>query len=365
MLQRSGKHLADCRTALLVRGRVLTIARGGLLRAVAAAFALSALTAHATDITGSGSTFVYPILSKWAAAYHSKTGAKVNYQAIGSGGGITQIKSGMVTFGATDKPLSPDELKQSGLAQFPLVVGGVVPVVNIDAARVGEMKFTGALLADIYLGKITKWNDAAIAELNPGISLPDQSITVVHRADGSGTTFNWVNYLSKSSEEWKAKVGEGTMVKWPLGVGGQGNEGVAARVNYVKGAIGYVEMSYAMKNKMKYAQVRNKAGAFVEPNASSFQAAAASAEWKADDFYEVITDAPGKNSWPIAASTFVLVPKEPKNAAASKEALSFFKWALENGQADAQKLDYVPLPAPLVQQIEAYWAKNIKQANMP
>lgn len=327
---------------------------------VAAGIVLSSIPAHAADFMGAGSTFVFPVLSKWAASYHDKTGAKVNYQAIGSGAGIAQIKSGAVTFGATDKPLSPEELKASGLVQFPVVVGGVVPVVNIDAAKVGEMKFTGALLADIYLGKVTKWNDPAIAELNPGITLPDQGITVVHRADSSGTTFNWANYLSKSSEEWKTKVGEGTMVKWPLGVGGRGNEGVATQVNYTKGAIGYVELSYALKSKMKYAEVKNKAGIFVGPSAASFQAAAASAEWKGEDFYEVITDAPGKDSWPITASTFVLMQKEPKNAAASKEALNFFKWALENGQADAQKLDYVPLPAPLVQQIQAYLAKSIK-----
>lgn len=352
MLQKSEERLANEHAGSRTVGRSL--------RPAAAMLALSAMSAHAADIIGSGSTFVFPILSKWAASYHDKTGAKVNYQPIGSGAGITQVKSGMVTFGATDKPLPPDELKQSGLAQFPVVVGGVVPVVNIDAVKVGELKFTGALLADIYLGKVTKWNDPAIAELNPGVTLPNQGIAVVHRLDSSGTTFNWVNYLSKSSQEWKTKVGEGTMVKWPLGVGGKGNEGIATQVNYTKGAIGYVELSYALKNKMKYAQMKNKAGVFVDPSATSFQAAAASAEWKADDFYEVITDAPGKDSWPITASTFALMHKEPKNPAASKEALSFFKWALENGQKEASSLDYVPLPETLVKQIEDYWTASFK-----
>ncbi|MET3375441.1 phosphate transport system substrate-binding protein [Variovorax boronicumulans] len=334
--------------------------RSIILRASATAFVFAAAGAQAADVLGAGSTFVYPILSKWAATYYDNTGARVNYQSIGSGGGIAQIKAGMVTFGASDKPLSPEELAKSGLAQFPLVVGGVVPVVNVDVASAAPLKFTGPVLADIYLGKVTKWNDPAIAALNPGVALPDQKITVVRRSDSSGTTFNWVNYLSKASEEWKTKVGNDTMVQWPVGVAGKGNEGVATYVNATKGAIGYVELSYAVKHKMKYAQVKNKAGVFVDPNAVSFQAAAASAEWKADDFYEIITDAPGKDAWPIAASTFVLMYKTPKNPAASKEALSFFKWALESGQADAQKFDYVPLPNALVQQIEAYWVKQIK-----
>lgn len=333
---------------------------GAFLRTSALALALASPVAYAADVLGAGSTFVFPILSKWAATYHDKTGARVNYQSIGSAGGIAQIKSGLVTFGASDKPLSPEELAKLGLAQFPLVVGGVVPVVNLDVAVSEPLKFTGAVLADIYLGKVTQWNDPSIAALNPGVALPVQKITVVHRADGSGTTFNWVNYLSKSSEEWKSKVGDDTTVQWPVGMAGKGNEGVANYVNSTKGAIGYVELSYAVKHKMKYALVKNKAGAFVTPNAASFQAAAASADWKADDFYEIITDAPGKDAWPIAASTFVLMYKTPKNAAASKEALSFFKWALESGQADAQKFDYVPLPANLVQQIQAYWTQRIQ-----
>lgn len=323
-----------------------------------AALAFGAQGAFAADPLGAGSTFVFPILSKWAASYYEKTGSRVNYQSIGSAGGISQIKAGMVTFGATDKPLPPDELGKLGLMQFPLVVGGVVPVVNLDLPPGTRLKFTGALLADIYLGKITQWNDPAIAALNAGIPLPAQSITVVRRSDGSGTTFNWVNYLSKSSEDWKTKVGEDTTVKWPVGKAGKGNEGVATYVTATKGAVGYVELSYALKHKMSYALVKNKAGEYVEPSAASFQAAAASADWKAEHFYEIITDAPGKDAWPIAASTFVLMHRTPKDAAASKEALKFFNWALESGQADAQKFDYVPLPASLVKQIQAYWTKQ-------
>lgn len=316
--------------------------------------------AHAAEITGAGSTFVYPILSKWSASYNAKTATRVNYQSIGSGGGIAQIKAGTVTFGASDKPLPPEELQAAGLAQFPVVIGGVVPVVNLEGTRPGDMRFTGPLLADIFLGKITKWNDPAIAALNPKMKLPDQRITVVHRSDGSGTTFNWVNYLSKVSDEWKTKVGEGTSVNWPTGVGGKGNEGVAAYVNQIKGSIGYVELAYALQNKMKYTEVKNKAGNFVDPSLESFQAAAAGADWSAPDFYEVITDAAGKDSWPITASVFVMMYKQPKDAAQSKEALAFFKWALEEGQADAKSLDYVSLPPSLVKKIEAYWAKNIK-----
>ncbi len=340
-------------TSLSKRFTVLTASLG-------LAAAMLAPSVHAADITGAGSTFVYPILSKWSASYNAKTGSKVNYQSIGSGGGIAQIKAATVTFGASDKPLSPDELQAAGLAQFPIVIGGVVPVVNLEDAKAGDMRFTGPLLADIYLGKVTKWNDPAIAALNPKMKLPDQKITVVHRSDGSGTTFNWVNYLSKVSDEWKTKIGEGTSVNWPAGVGGKGNEGVAAYVNQIKGSIGYVELAYALQNKMKYTEVKNKAGNFVDPTLETFQAAASSADWTTPDFYEVITDAPGKDSWPITASVFVMMYKQPKDAAQSKEALDFFKWALEQGQADAKSLDYVSLPPALVKQIQAYWAKNIK-----
>jgi len=330
------------------------------VRVAVAAFAWCGSVAHAVDLTGSGSTFVFPILWKWAASYHDKTGAKVNYESIGSGAGIAQIKAGAVTFGASDKPLAPAELSNAGLAQFPLVVGGIVPVVNVDVAKPGQMRFTGAVLADIYLGRITKWNDPEIAALNPDITLPARNIAVIHRSDASGTTFNFANFLSKSSDEWKSKVGADTLVRWPVGVGGTGSEGVANYVSYMPGAIGYVELSYAVRHKMKYALVKNKAGNFVEPSPASFQAAAASADWEAGDFYEVIADAPGEQSWPIAATTFVLMRKNPTNAAASREALSFFKWSLESGQPDARKLDYVPLPDALVQKIESYWTTNIK-----
>lgn len=329
--------------------------------ALSCAVLLSANAVHAGEITGAGSTFVYPILSKWSATYSSKTDSRVNYQSIGSGGGIAQIKAATVTFGASDKPLAPSELQEAGLAQFPVVIGGVVPVVNVEGVQPGQIKFTGPLLADIFLGKVTKWNDPAITAINSGLKLPDQKITIVHRSDGSGTTFNWVNYLSKVSDEWKTKIGEGTSVNWPAGVGGKGNEGVAAYVNQIKGSIGYVELAYATQNKMSYAALKNKAGAFVQPNAESFQAAAAGADWtRQPDFYEVITDAEGKDSWPIAATVFVMMYKEPKDAARSKEALAFFKWSLEEGQSDAKSLDYIPLPAALVKQIEAYWAKTIK-----
>jgi phosphate transport system substrate-binding protein len=314
----------------------------------------------ATDITGAGSTFVYPVLSKWSTTYSGKTGNKVNYQSIGSGGGIAQIKAATVTFGASDKPLTPEELQAAGLAQFPVVIGGVVPVVNLEGIKAGQLKFTGPLLADIFLGKIIKWNDPAIVAINPGVKLPDSKLTVVHRSDGSGTTFNWVNYLSKVSGEWKSKVGEGTSVNWPSGIGGKGNEGVAAYVNQIKGSIGYVELAYATENKMTFAAMKNKNNEFVEPNEQSFQAAASQANWtEHPDFYEVITDAPGAGSWPIAASVFILMYKAPKDALQSKAAIDFFKWALEDGAPDAKSLNYIALPSALIKQIEAYWAKTI------
>jgi phosphate transport system substrate-binding protein len=329
--------------------------------ALGAAGVALAGSALAADITGAGSTFVYPILSQWSTDYNAKQGVKINYQSIGSGGGIAQIKAGTVDFGATDKPLPPDELAQSGLAQFPVVIGGVVPVVNIEGIEPGQLKLTGPVLADIFLGKIQKWSDPAVTALNPGLKLGDAAITVVHRSDGSGTTFNFVNYLSKVSEEWKSKVGEGTSVQWPAGVGGKGNEGVSAYVKQIKHSIGYVELAYALQNKMAYTSVKNSAGSFVEPSLESFQAAAASADWtKVKDFHLVITDAPGATSWPIAASVFVLMYKQPKDEARTKTALAFFKWALQNGQTQAKALDYVALPDPLVKQIEAYWARTIK-----
>ena len=320
-----------------------------------AAMALAGV-ARANDITGAGSTFVYPILSKWSADYSVKTGNKVNYQSIGSGGGIAQIKGATVDFGASDMPLKPADLQKLGLGQFPLVMGGIVPVVNIDGVQPGQMQFTGPVLADIYLGKITRWNDPAIAKLNPNVKLPDAAIGVVHRSDGSGTTFNWVNYLSKISPEWKDKVGEGTSVQWPVGLGGKGNEGVAAFVNQTKNSIGYVEYAYVVQNRMTYGLVENKAGKFVKPDAASFQAAAASAKWAdAIDFYLIMTDAPGEDAYPVAATVFILMYKQPKDAARTNTTMDFFKWALENGQPQANSLDYVPFPPDVVKQIETYW----------
>jgi phosphate transport system substrate-binding protein len=320
---------------------------------------LFAQPASATDITGSGSSFVYPVMLRWAAGYHAKTKVKVNYQAIGSGAGIQQVKAGQVAFGASDKPLTPEELKSADLMQFPLVIGGVVPVVNLDGIAPGQLKFTGELLADICLGKVANWNDPAVAALNPDVKLPNLKITVVHRLDASGTTFNFVNYLSKVNEEWKTKIGEGTMVKWPVGTGGSGNDGVARYVNYVKGSIGYIELAYALEHKMTYPMLKNKSGSFVGPTLESFEAAAASADWASPDFYELLTDAPGAQSWPITATTFALMSRKAR-APAQDEALRFFKWSLEQGKADARELNYVPLPDSLVRQIEAYWEQTGK-----
>jgi phosphate transport system substrate-binding protein len=329
--------------------------------ALAGLIVAGATSAQAADITGAGATFVYPVMSKWSADYSTATGNKINYQSIGSGGGIAQIKAGTVDFGSSDKPLDSKELSEAGLGQFPSVIGGVVPVVNIKGVAPGKVQFTGPLLADIFLGKITKWNDPQIVAVNAGVALPDALITVVHRSDGSGTTFNWVNYLSKVSPDWKTKIGEGTSVQWPVGVGGKGNEGVAAYVKQIPGSIGYVELAYALQNKMTYGAVQNAAGKFVQPSRESFQAAAASADWKnAKDFFLIITNAPGEGSWPIAATNFILMYKQPKDAARSKNALAFFKWALENGKTQAEALDFVPLPDELVKQIEAYWAAEIK-----
>lgn len=328
--------------------------------ALGLAAALVGANAQAADITGAGATFVYPVLSQWSADYNKATGHKINYQSIGSGGGIAQIKAATVDFGSSDAPLKPEDLAASGLGQFPAVIGGVVPVINVAGIE-GKLRFTGPLLADIFLGKVKTWNDPAIAAVNPGVTLPDNKITVVHRSDGSGTTFNWVNYLSKVSPEWKEKVGEGTAVKWPAGIGGKGNEGVAAYVKQIRNSIGYVELSYALQNKMTTAAVQNKAGNFIEPSLESFQAAAASADWaNAKDFYLVMTDAPGDQAWPIAATNFMLMYKQPKNPERSKLAKDFFTWVYANGGDQARKLDYVPLPPELVKQIETYWAAEFK-----
>lgn len=313
------------------------------------------------EVSGAGASFIFPLVSRWSADYNAATGARINYQSIGSGGGIAQIKAGTVDFGSSDKPLSSEDLAQANLAQFPSAIGGVVPVVNIDGLKPGTLRLSGPVLADIFLGRIRTWNDPAIVAANPGVSLPDGKITLVHRSDGSGTTFNFTNYLSKVSADWKGKVGEGTSVQWPDGVGGKGNEGVASYVKQIKGSIGYVELAYALQNAMPYASMQNAAGNWVQPNAESFAAAAASADWaSAKDFNLVITNAPGEQAWPITATNFMLMQKQPKDAKRNQDALAFFKWAFENGQAQASALHYVPLPAELVSRIEAYWATELK-----
>jgi phosphate transport system substrate-binding protein len=324
--------------------------------------ALIGANANAADsFTGAGSSFFLPIMSKWSSDYNKATGNKANYQSFGSGGGVAQIKAGTVDFGASDAPMKPADLKQFNLMQFPAVIGGVVPVVNLKGIAPGKIRFTGPLLADMYMGKVTAWNDPRIVANNPGVTLPATKITIVHRADGSGTTFNFVNYLSKVSPAWKSGVGEGTTVKWPLGIGGKGNEGVAAYVKQINGGLGYVELSYALQNKLTYAGMQNAAGNWVQPNAESFSAAAASADWaNAQDFYLVMTNAPGADSWPITATVFAIMQKAPKNPANSKAALAFFRWAYTSGDAQAKALDYVPLPDALVKQVEASWAANLK-----
>jgi phosphate transport system substrate-binding protein len=317
-------------------------------------------TAHA-GVTGAGSSFVYPVLSRWAADFKNAGGDEINYQSVGSGAGIAQIKAATVDFGATDKPLSPQELQASGLLQFPVVVGGIVPVMNVPGLRSGQLKLTGPVLAGIYAGQVKKWNDPVIARLNPGIRLPAMNISVVHRSDGSGTTFNFTHYLGQVSAGWQKAVGEGTTVNWPTGLGGKGNEGVAAYVKQIPGAIGYVEYAYALQNKIPFALVQNKAGRYVQPNAQTFSAAAATVDWaRAKDFYLLMTNAPGANAWPIAATTWVLMYKQPKNAANSAAARKFFNWSLTRGQKQALALDYVPLPATLVKRIQTYVGANIR-----
>jgi len=317
----------------------------------------------AATINGAGSTFVYPILAKWADTYRTKTGLGVNYQSIGSGGGIKQIKAKTVTFGASDKPLDIKELDEAGLVQFPIIMGGVVPVVNLKNVKPGELKLTGALLADIYLGKITVWNDAALAKLNPGVKLPAEKINVVSRADGSGTTYIFTHYLSKVSKEFKEKIGNNTSVEWKAGVGGKGNEGVASYVRQLNGSIGYVEYAYALQNKMTYAQLQNKAGKFVKPETESFQAAAASADWKASPgFNLMLTDQAGAKSWPITGATFILLHKKPVKTENAQEALKFFDWAYRQGDKMADALDYVPIPDSVVKLVEATWKKDVTDA---
>ncbi len=322
--------------------------------------------ASAVDITGAGATFPYPVYAKWAEAYKAKTGSCMNYQSIGSGGGIKQIKAKTVDFGASDAPLKLEELEKEGLVQFPAVMGGVVPVVNIAGIKPGGMRLTGKVLADIYLGKIKKWSDPAITEINQGLKLPDADITVVNRSDGSGTTFIFTNYLSKISTEWKDKVGSATSVSWPAptGAGGKGNEGVASFVQRLKNSIGYVEYAYAKQNKLTFTLLRNREGQFVAPDDKSFQAAAAGADWKnAPGFYEILTDEPGKASWPITGATFILMHKNQANAEKAKEVLKFFDWAYQDGDKLALALDYVPMPDAVVKLVQVEWKNKIKDAS--
>jgi len=311
----------------------------------------------AGETSGAGSTFVYPVMAKWTIAYAAQTDIKVNYEPVGSALGLKRIKDAVVDFGATDMPLKPEELNKLEMGQFPLVIGGVVPIVNIENVESGEIRFTGPLLADVYLGKITNWRDPAIQGINPRLKLPNLTITVVHRIDGSGTTFNWSNFLAKTSPEWRTKVGEGTVVEWPVGVGRKGNDGVASLVDVTPGSIGYIEYAWAFgKKDLAFGLVQNKAGNFVAPSRETFKAAASGADWiSQEDFFLIMTDAPGEQSYPIAATVFILMPKQPRSPERAAAALDFFKWALENGQTQAEALDYVPLPSTLVQRIKSYW----------
>lgn len=334
------------------------------LRSTLAAVAMVAVagTASAQDITGAGASFPAPVYSKWADAYNKATGARLNYQSIGSGGGIKQIKAKTVDFGASDAPLKDEELAKDGMVQFPTVIGGVVPVVNIKGITPGQIKMTGQVLGDIYLGKITKWNDAALVALNPGVPLPDAAIAPVRRADGSGTTFLFTNYLSKVNAEWKAKAGEGTAVNWPTGAGGKGNEGVSAFVQRLPNSIGYVEYAYAKQNKMSHVLLKNLDGNYVGPDEVNFKAAAAGAQWD-KSFYQVLTEQPGKDAWPITGATFILMYKsqdKPQNAA---NTLKFFDWAYASGDKLASDLEYVPLPDSVKALIRKQWADNIKDAS--
>jgi phosphate transport system substrate-binding protein len=329
-----------------------------------AAAALVMTTSFAADMTGAGATFPYPIYAKWAEGYKAATGNGLNYQSVGSGAGIKQIKAKTVDFGASDMPLKADELDKEGLMQFPAIMGGVVAVVNVDGVTPGQLKMTGPVLADIYMGKITKWNAAPIAALNPGVKLPDTEITVVHRADSSGTSFLWTDFLAKTSPAWKESIGSGTTVKWAVGVGGKGNEGVAANVQRIKGSIGYVEWAYAKKNKLAHTQLRNKEGVDLQPSDDVFKAAAANAEWnKTPGFGVVLTDGAGKQSWPVTGVSYILMHKEQADANKGKEVVKFFDWAFKNGAPAAAELDYVPMPASVVKQVQDAWKANLKDAS--
>jgi len=334
------------------------------LLAAAAVFVVSAESVSAAEITGAGATFPYPIYAKWAEAYKAASGVALNYQSIGSGGGIKQIKAKTVDFGASDKPLDVKELDEAGLIQWPQVMGGVVPVVNIQGVKPGELKLDGPVLANIYLGVITKWNDPAIVKLNPGVKLPDQSIAVVHRSDGSGTTFLFTSYLSQVSPTWEEKVKADAAVEWPVGLGGKGNEGVANFVGQTAGSIGYVEYAYALQNKMDWTVMGNKDGNFVKPDDVSFKAAAANADWAhAPGFRLVLTNQSGKDSWPITGASFILIHKTADDAARMAEVLKFFSWSYANGAKLAQELDYVAMPDSVAKLVQETWAKEIKTAD--
>ncbi|MGV3652609.1 MAG: phosphate ABC transporter substrate-binding protein PstS [Noviherbaspirillum sp.] len=331
---------------------------------IAAGAAAAVSSASAADITGAGATFPYPIYAAWAQAYKQATGVGLNYQSIGSGGGIKQIKAKTVDFGASDMPLKAEDLEQSGLAQFPAIMGGVVPIVNVDGVGPGQLKMTPEVLAGIYMAKITKWNAPEITALNPDVKLPASDIAVVHRSDGSGTTFVWTDYLSRTVPDFKSAVGAGTAVKWPAGVGGKGNEGVAANVQRIKGAIGYVEFAYAKKNKLAHTQVKNRDGQFVQPSDASFKAAAAGADWaSAPGMGVLLTNQPGKNSWPITSASFILMHKQQADAGKAKEVLKFFDWSYKNGGEMASGLDYVAMPPEVVKQVEGVWKTQIKDAS--
>ena len=324
--------------------------------AVAATSTLLAASAFAQDVTGAGATFPAPLYAKWADAYNRATGVKINYQSVGSGAGMRQIRGKTVDFGASDVPLTDADLAKDGLIQFPTVIGGVVPVVNIRGIGPGQLKLSGQVLGDIYLGKVTRWNDASIRALNPGLTLPDAAIAPVRRADGSGTTFIFTNYLSKVNAEWKSRVGEAAAVNWPTGAGGKGNEGVAAFVQRLPNSIGYVEYSYARTNRMAHVQLRNQAGNFVNPDDVSFKAAAAGADWT-KSFYQILTNQPGAGSWPITGATFILMHAKQDKPAQAAASLKFFEWAYNNGDAMASELEYVPLPASVKDLVRREWAK--------
>jgi len=320
--------------------------------------------AQAVDVTGAGATFPNPVYQKWAEAYKANTGTAVNYQSVGSGAGIKQIEANTVDFGASDKPLEQDELNKNDLVQFPAVIGGIVPIVNLPGVKEGELRLDGATLAGIFRGTIKMWNDAAIERINSGLKLPNTPITVVHRSDGSGTTYNFTYYLSAVDADWQAKIGSSTAVDWPVGVGGKGNEGVSALVQQSVGSVGYVEIAYALQSKLIYAAMKNHDGVFIQPNLAAFQAAAANADWASAPSYRlVLADQPGKDSWPITAATFILVHGKQTDAVKAKAVLGFFDWSLNNGQKMAEDLLYVPLPPSLVQQVETTWSKDVKDSN--